>query len=112
MGALERLLDRQEVTGSIPVRPTKYCAALKILIMYFVYVLYSKAFDRIYIGSSSNVIARLDSHNDPRNKGYTARFRPWCVFHQEKFESKHDALIREKQLKTAKGRGFIRSLIS
>jgi putative endonuclease len=79
--------------------------------MYFVYVLYSKAFDKIYIGSSSNVKARLDSHNDPRNKGYTARFRPWIVIYQEKRESKHNALIRERQLKTAKGREFIRTII-
>jgi len=80
--------------------------------MYFVYVLYSKAFDKIYIGSSSNVNARLESHNDYRNKGYTSRYRPWIVIYQEKCESKHDALIRERQLKTAKGREFIKTIIS
>jgi putative endonuclease len=80
--------------------------------MYFVYVLYSKTFDKIYIGSSSNVPARLESHNDSRNKGYTARYRPWIVIYQEKHESKQDALIRERQLKTAKGREFIRTIIS
>jgi putative endonuclease len=106
------LLDRQEVTGSIPVRPTNSIAAINIAIMYFVYVLYSKAFDKIYIGSSGNVRARLDSHNDPRNKGYTSRYRPWFVIYEEKFESKHEALIRERQLKTSKGRDFIRSLLT
>ena len=80
--------------------------------MYFVYVLYSEAFNKIYIGSSSDIKARLNSHNDPRNRGWTSRYRPWVIIHSEEFQSKHDSLLREKQLKSAKGRDFIRSLIS
>jgi putative endonuclease len=79
--------------------------------MYYVYALYSREYDKIYIGSSSNVIARLDSHNDSRNKGWTAKYKPWRLIYSEEFAIKHLALVREKQLKSSQGRAYIRSLI-
>jgi putative endonuclease len=80
--------------------------------MYYVYALYSKGHNKIYIGSSSDLVARLDAHNDIRNKGWTGNFRPWNLLYSEELPSKHLALIREKQLKTAKGRAFIRSFLN
>jgi putative endonuclease len=105
---LECLLDRQEVTGSIPVRPTK----ITLVSMYYVYVLYSKANNKIYIGFSTDPEKRLQSHNDPRNKGWTKRYQPWEMVLTETFTKKGDALLREKQLKTSRGRAFIRSIIT
>jgi len=80
--------------------------------MYTVYVLYSAEFDKIYIGYSSNVTARLESHNVLANKGWTIRYRPWLLFYTEEYQDKRSAMDREKQLKSAKGRDFIWNLIN
>ena len=79
--------------------------------MYVVYVLYSQSFDKIYIGYTSDLIDRFKSHNFMSTKGYTVKFRPWKVLDVEFFENKSDAMKREKQLKTSRGRSFIRGII-
>lgn len=76
--------------------------------MYFTYVLYSQKFDKIYVGISSDVEKRLIAHNDVRNVGWTKRFQPWSIIHVEEFDTKPLALTRERQLKTSRGRDFIR----
>ena len=75
--------------------------------MYVVYVLYSEKFDKIYIGYTSNLVERLKSHNEMATKGWTMRFRPWKVIHQESFETKREAMKKEKQLKGGQGREYI-----
>ena len=75
--------------------------------MFKVYVLYSKDFDKIYIGYTANIEDRLLSHNKLAKKGWTIKFRPWIVAFFEEFETKKEALNREKQLKSAKGREFV-----
>ncbi len=71
------------------------------------YILYSIKFNKIYIGYTSDLISRFKSHNQLANKGYTIKFRPWIVVHTEFFKTKKEALKREKQLKSSKGRSFI-----
>ena len=75
--------------------------------MFTTYVLFSKKYGKIYIGYSSDVKDRLISHNERATKGYTLRFRPWTIVHTEDFMTKKEALKREKELKTARGRKFI-----
>ena len=77
--------------------------------MYSVYALYSREYDKIYIGISSDVGMRLLSHNHPKNRSWTRNFRPWIIIFTEEMADKHEALIRERQLKSCKGREFIRS---
>ncbi len=79
--------------------------------MFTVYVLYSKSYDKIYIGFTSDLEQRLLSHNELSKKGWTIKFRPWQLIHTEVFDHKSDAMKRELQLKTASGRNFIWSLI-
>ncbi len=79
--------------------------------MFFVYALYSSDFDKIYIGYTSDIEARLIAHNHPNNKGWTKKYQPWVVIYTESYACKADALKREKQLKTAQGRLFVRNLI-
>lgn len=59
---------------------------------------------------TSDLEKRLFAHNN-LPKGWTARFRPWVIAHSEKIETKNEALAREKQLKSAKGREFIWNII-
>ena len=79
--------------------------------MYFVYALYSESFDKIYVGYSSDVQKRLLAHNDKRNTGWTSKFQPWKILYTEMCNTKAEALKREKQLKSSRGRNFIRKLI-
>ncbi|MCB9245576.1 MAG: GIY-YIG nuclease family protein [Flavobacteriales bacterium] len=79
--------------------------------MFKVYVLHSPVFDKIYIGYTSDLNARLLAHNQLAKKGWTIKFRPWVLIHSEDFNTKSEALRREKALKSAKGRQFIRSLL-
>jgi putative endonuclease len=79
--------------------------------MFHVYALYSCQYDKIYIGYTSDIENRLIAHNHPNNKGWTKRFQPWEIIYSEEISSKEEALKREKQLKTAKGRLFVRSFI-
>jgi putative endonuclease len=76
--------------------------------MFTVYVLYSKTHDKIYVGLTSNLIARFHSHNKLATKGWTIKFRPWSVVYTEVYEDKGDGSRREKSLKSARGRKFIR----
>ena len=55
---------------------------------------------------------RLAAHNDKRNNGWTKKYQPWEIIHIENFETKTEALKREKQLKTSRGRNFIRDIVS
>ena len=79
--------------------------------MFTVYVLYSLKHNKIYIGFTSDLEARLLSHNTLSKKGYTVKFRPWELLHKEIFETKKEATDREKQLKGAAGRRWIWNLV-
>jgi len=80
--------------------------------MYTTYVLYSEKYDKIYIGFTSDLERRLLSHNELSTKGWTVRFRPWRLLYKEEYESKSDAMRRERELKSYQGRQFIRQLLS
>jgi len=67
------------------------------------------------VGQTIDVETRLKQHNGSgvehlgkftaQNKG------PWVLVHTEKFTTRSEALRREKQLKSFRGREFIRNLI-
>ncbi len=81
------------------------------VIMFTVYVLYSSKHQKIYIGFTSDLKNRLISHNILAKKGWTVKFRPWELIYKEEFSLKSEAMKREMQLKSAKGRDFIWNLI-
>ncbi|WP_103665534.1 GIY-YIG nuclease family protein [Gracilimonas amylolytica] len=80
--------------------------------MYTVYALYSPSHQKIYIGYTTNLEQRLISHNSLGKKGWTIKYRPWKLAYTEDFETKKEAMRREKQLKSAKGREFIWNLVN
>lgn len=80
--------------------------------MYFVYALYNKSVDKIYIGFTSNLERRLKEHNLKSGNHFTAYFDgEWILIYKEELSSKAKSLVREKQLKSFKGREFIRKHI-
>jgi len=66
---------------------------------------------KIYVGYTSNLEQRMNSHNVLATKGWTIKYRPWRLIHYEEYSSKKDAMLREKELKSHKGRDFIRNVI-
>ena len=77
---------------------------------FITYILYSIDYDKIYIGYTSNLEQRLLSHNQLATKGFTIKYRPWILVYKEIYHSKQEAMLREKQLKTANGRKFVREI--
>jgi len=77
---------------------------------YYTYVLYSKKYDKIYIGYTNNLERRLHYHNKGI-KGWTAKYIPLELIYHEEYNTKTDAMKREKELKSYQGRKFIREEI-
>jgi len=78
--------------------------------MYQTYVLYSEKFDRIYIGQTSNIELRLERHNKGLVRS-TKHYIPWQLIHIEEYETRAETMKREKELKSHKGRDFIRNML-
>ena len=74
---------------------------------FLVYILYSPSNNRLYIGYTTDLINRFLSHQY-LGKEYTSKFRPWVVVHLEYFQSKNEAMRREKNLKGGQGRQWIK----
>ncbi len=75
---------------------------------FVVYILKSEKYlDKIYIGFTSDLIGRIQSHNIYGTKGHTIRFRPWKVEYVRFFSSKSEAMMYEKFLKSGIGRKYI-----
>ena len=77
--------------------------------MHFVYILKSLSADKSYVGISGDVGKRLAEHNSGRSY-YTKRHLPWKVVYTEKFDSVREARDKEKWLKTASGRRFLKKV--
>src|SRR5690554_1137262 len=71
--------------------------------MYYVYVLYSKKFGRMYVGMTVDPTVRLKEHNSGKTRS-TKAFVPWELIHSEVYLTRDDAREREKYLKSAAGR--------
>ncbi|MCH8557106.1 MAG: GIY-YIG nuclease family protein [Balneolia bacterium] len=78
--------------------------------MYFVYAIKSTHKNYIYVGITSDLQRRIDQHN----KGYEKSTKPYAPFeliYKEEQPDRKQARIREKYLKSAAGKRFLRSLI-
>ena len=64
-----------------------------------VYILANQDYGTLYIGVTSDLIARLYQHRSGRVKGFTARYRVYRLVRFEQFETMYEAVSREKQLK-------------
>ncbi|MFA5360536.1 MAG: GIY-YIG nuclease family protein [Candidatus Paceibacterota bacterium] len=81
--------------------------------MYFIYAIYNQKNNKIYVGQTKNLQERLDLHNKKFfSNSYTSRYEgKWILIYSEKVTSRKNALIREKQLKSFRGRMFIKKYI-
>ena len=72
-----------------------------------VYAIYSESIDIIYVGQTNNLAQRIKDHNSGHSN-YTSKAKDWQLFYSENLNSRSEAMIREKQLKTSRGRAFLR----
>jgi len=78
----------------------------------YVYALYNSKSSKIYIGQTANLEQRVVEHNQKRGNHYTTRFQgEWELIYQESVSTRSEALKREKQLKSFRGREFIKQYI-
>ena len=66
--------------------------------MFYVYVLASEQTKWTYIGYTSNLKQRFESHNSGKS-AYTSHRGPWRLAYYEAYTSEADAREREKALK-------------
>ena len=77
---------------------------------YSVYIIYSDSTDKYYVGYSKDVDLRLERHNLGWSKSTKAGI-PWSLVYTESFDSKSEALQRERFIKKQKSRKYIEALI-
>ena len=78
---------------------------------HYTYILQSEKDCSYYIGCSKDPEKRLMKHNRPQ-KGYTARKQPCYLVYTEEYDSKTEAIQKEKFLKNQKSIEFIEKLIA
>lgn len=66
-------------------------------------ILYSREFSRPYIGLTDNLSARVRRHN-AGSVPSTRPFRPWVKIHSESFQTRSEAMVRERWFKSGAGR--------
>ncbi len=76
----------------------------------YVYVLYNKSRNFIYIGFSEDLKSRVSSHNKGENKS-TKAYLPLELIHYEAYRNIKDAKRREKYLKSNKGRTTLTTML-
>ncbi|MEJ7925867.1 GIY-YIG nuclease family protein [Sphingobium sp. AN641] len=64
-----------------------------------VYILASRPYGTLYIGVTSDLIARLYQHRTNAVRGFTARYAVHHLVRFEMCETMEQAILREKQLK-------------
>ena len=78
--------------------------------MYSVYIIESLQDNSFYIGSTEDKDRRLNEHNYGRTR-YTKNKRPWKIVFFENYETREEAVRRERYLKRQKSKIYIKKLI-
>jgi putative endonuclease len=82
---------------------------------FWTYVIRNQDTGKIYIGQSSDPEMRLKRHNceiKGRDNCYTHRTKGlWGIVYKEEFGSRAEAIKREKELKSYRGREFIKNYL-
>ena len=95
---------RPDYSGRIPQSPRMEKEK------FFVYILQSLKDFSFYIGQCADLDKRMSKHFDGMSK-YTSGKRPLRLVYFEMFESRSQAIKRERQLKNMKSRKIIEALI-
>lgn len=75
--------------------------------MYFVYAIKSLKKDWVYVGITDNLDRRLNQHNKGYNRS-TKPYAPFAMVYSEEHPDRASARLREKYLKTASGKRWLK----
>ena len=78
--------------------------------MFSVYILYSRSRKQFYVGVTSDLEERLRRHNVGRSKA-TKPGIPWELVFVERFVTRGQAVVREREIKAWKSADRIRKLV-
>ncbi|MBP6754558.1 MAG: GIY-YIG nuclease family protein [Bacteroidia bacterium] len=78
---------------------------------FFIYILHSPSKDKFYIGFTSDLEERIIRHNQ-KSKGFTGNTNDWKIVYSETYNTKSEALVREKQIKSWKSKIKIQELLN
>jgi len=79
--------------------------------VFFVYVIKCEN-DSYYIGQTDNIPRRWQEHISGQSAEWTKKYKPIYIPHYEEFNSREEAVAREKELKTTSGRRWIKKAIA
>ena len=79
--------------------------------MYYTYIIQSDSTGKLYIGQTNNIQARLNKHNSDKNI-YTKNKGPWSLLFSKEFNTRSEAMVFEKKLKSLKNSNYVLSLIN
>ncbi len=79
--------------------------------MFKVYIIFSAFLDRYYVGSTANIEDRLFRHKNSGSKS-TKSASDWELVYSEEFDTRSEAVLREREIKGKKSRKYLESLIS
>ncbi len=77
---------------------------------YFVYILFSKKDNKLYVGCSHDVSKRIIEHNSGKVLA-TKNRRPLVVIYTEEFKNKSEAFNRERYLKSLLSARFKKKIL-
>ena len=77
---------------------------------FWVYILQSRRDGAYYVGQTGSVEERLRRHNANSEPGTRGK-GPWQVVYREEFQTRGEAMAREKQIKSRKKRKFIEGIV-
>ena len=76
---------------------------------YYTYILISEITGRRYFGSCENMEKRVSNHNAGKVRS-TKAYRPYGILYYETYETRGEALAREKYFKTVDGYKYLKSM--
>ena len=79
--------------------------------MWYVYII-ENVVGQLYIGCSSDLESRLKMHNGSRRPGWTRGRGPWKIIYKEPFQTKQEAMKRERYLKGLKAGLRVKKLLN
>ena len=79
--------------------------------MYYVYIIKSLNYNTRYVGSTDDINKRINEHNLGKCR-YTSGRKPWQLIHKEEYQTRREAMRREKFLKSGQGRKYLNKLLT
>ncbi len=76
------------------------------IMKFFVYIIRSTSFGKLYIGQTQDLEKRISDHNKGRSN-YTKPYKPWNLLAYKVFDTRSEAMAVERKLKNLKSQKVI-----